>query len=225
MKTRTKVILTILALLAIAIGAVVVWQWNNLMALHDGLTMDPIAIQEELEEQQEQFDAVMDEYQVPHKEFTQEEIDQLVSGALSASEMADSMLQGTKPSNDGGQQQEESTDPTTDVEGAIQKEIATMYVLRATYEGKLEAIVQSALDEYAANDGSRSREDIVYSKMNELTALEKECDQQVEEVTFRLRDLLTQAGKDTALADQAEETYQAEKSMKKAYYIQKFREG
>lgn len=224
MRTRTKVILTILALLAIAIGAVVVWQWNNLMALHDGLTMDPIAIQEELEEQQEQFDAVMDEYQVPHKEFTQEEIDQLVSGVLSTGEMADSMLQGEKPSNAQGQQ-EESTDPTTDVEEAIQKEIATMYVLRATYEGKLEAIVQSALDEYAANDGSRSREEIVYGKMNELTALEKECDRQVEEVTSRLRDLLTQAGKDTDLADQVEETYQAEKSMKKAYYIQKFQEG
>ena len=224
MRTRTKVILTILALLAIAIGAVVVWQWNNLMALHDGLTMDPIAIQEELEEQQEQFDAVMDEYQVPHKEFTQEEIDQLVSGVLSTGEMADSMLQGEKPSNAQGQQ-EESTDPTTDVEEAIQKEIATMYVLRATYEGKLEAIVQSALDEYAANDGSRSREEIVYGKMNELTALEKQCDRQVEEVTSRLRDLLTQAGKDTDLADQVEETYQAEKSMKKAYYIQKFQEG
>ncbi len=224
MRTRTKVILTILALLAIAIGAVVVWQWNNLMALHDGLTMDPIAIQEELEEQQEQFDAVMDEYQVPHKEFTQEEIDQLVSGVLSTGEMADSMLQGEKPSNAQGQQ-EESTDPTTDVEESIQKEIATMYVLRATYEGKLEAIVQSALDEYAANDGSRSREEIVYGKMNELTALEKECDRQVEEVTSRLRDLLTQAGKDTDLADQVEETYQAEKSMKKAYYIQKFQEG
>ena len=224
MRTRTKVILTILAILVIAMGAVVVWQWNNLMALHDGLTMDPIAIQEELEEQQEQFDAVMDEYQVPHKEFTQEEIDQLVSGVLSTGEMADSMLQGEKPSNAQGQQ-EESTDPTTDVEEAIQKEIATMYVLRATYEGKLEAIVQSALDEYAANDGSRSREEIVYGKMNELTALEKECDRQVEEVTSRLRDLLTQAGKDTDLADQVEETYQAEKSMKKAYYIQKFQEG
>lgn len=225
MRTRTKVILTILAILVIAMGAVAVWQWSNLMALHDGLTMDPIAIQEELEEQQERFDTVMDEYQVPHKEFTQEEIDQLVSGALSAGEMADSMIQGEKPSVDQGQQQEESTDPTADVEGAIQKEIATMYVLRATYEGKLEAIVQSALDEYAANDGSQSREEIVYGKMNELTALEKECDQQVEEVTSRLRDLLTQAGKDTDLADQVEETYQAEKSMKKAYYIQKFQEG
>ena len=42
---------------------------------------------------------------------------------------------------------------------------------------------------------------------------------------IRLLDLLTQAGKDTDLADQVEETYQAEKSMKKAYYIQKFQEG
>ena len=123
MRTRTKGILTILVILVIAMGAVAVWQWNNLMALHDGLAMDPIAIQEELEEQQEQFDAVMDEYQVPHKEFTQEEIDQLVSGALSASEMADSMLQGEKPSNAQGQQ-EESTEGSPGMESKLACEAA-----------------------------------------------------------------------------------------------------
>lgn len=221
MRTRTKVILTILALLAILLGAVAVWQWNNLMALRDGLTMDPIAIQAELEEQQEQFDAAMEEYQVPHKEFTQEEIDRLVSGELRADEMADTMVRGDTASDSQG----ESGDAVDDLDGAIQKEIATMYVLRATYEGKLDAIVQATLDEYAASGGSQSREELVYSKLNELTALEKECDQQVKEVTDRLRELLKEAGKDTALADQVEETYQAEKGMKKAYYIQKFQEG
>ncbi|MFQ8760249.1 MAG: hypothetical protein ACLSAF_13370 [Intestinimonas sp.] len=35
-------------------------------------------------------------------------------------------------------------------EEEIREEIATMYVLRSTYVGKLEAIVQSAIDEYTA---------------------------------------------------------------------------
>ena len=111
------------------------------------------------------------------------------------------------------------------MEDLIQKEIAKMYVLRETYVGKLDAIVQSAIDEYAASGGSQSKEDIVYGKMGELTALEKECDQQVAAVTARLRELLKEAGQDNSLAELVEDTYQSEKSMKKASYIQQLRGG
>lgn len=59
----------------------------------------------------------------------------------------------------------------------IREEIATMYVLRSTYVGKLEAIVQSAIDEYTAGEHtSERRTQVVYGKLEELTALEKECD-------------------------------------------------
>lgn len=73
----------------------------------------------------------------------------------------------------------------------IREEIATMYVLRSTYVGKLEAIVQSAIDEYTAGEHtSERRTQVVYGKLEELTALEKECDQKVAAVVARLRELL-----------------------------------
>ena len=214
MRTRTKVVMIVLAVLVIVIGGLTAWQWNNLKALHSGITLDPASIQEELDAQQKEFDAAMDEYDVPKIEFTQEEINQLVNGEVSADQIADSMIQKDEPS------EEEPIPPEETIDQAIQKEIATMYVLRETYVGKLDVIIQAAINEYAASDGSKSKEDIVYGKFQELTALEKECDQQVAAVTSRMRDLLKQAGKDTSLADQVEDTYQTEKSMKKAYYIQ-----
>lgn len=214
MRTRTKVVMIVLAVLVIVIGGLTAWQWNNLKALYSGITLDPASIQEELDAQQKEFDAAMDEYDVPKIEFTQEEIDQLVNGEVSADQIADSMIQKDEPS------EEEPLPPEETIDQAIQKEIATMYVLRETYVGKLDVIIQAAINEYAASDGSKSKEDIVYGKFQELTALEKECDQQVAAVTSRMRDLLKQAGKDTSLADQVEDTYQTEKSMKKAYYIQ-----
>lgn len=220
MRTGTKIVLSILGIAAILMIALAVWQWNNLKALYDGLAMDPAAIQEELDANQEAFEEAMDAYHVPKKEFTQEEIDQLVSGELSAEDVADSLIQKEEPSSGEGQ-----TPPEETVEDLIQKEIAKMYVLRETYVGKLDVIVQSAIDEYAASGGSQSKEDIVYGKMGELTALEKECDQQVAAVTARLRELLKEAGQDNSLAELVEDTYQSEKSMKKASYIQQLRGG
>ena len=41
----------------------------------------------------------------------------------------------------------------------------------------------------------------------------------------RLRSLLKQAGKDDSLAKQVEKTYQEEKSLKKAAYLEEFRNG
>ena len=66
---------------------------------------------------------------------------------------------------------------------------------------------------------------MVYKRLEELTALEKECDAQVAQVVERLRSLLKQAGKDDSLAKQVEKTYQEEKSLKKAAYLEEFRNG
>ena len=101
-----------------------------------------------------------------------------------------------------------------------------MYVLRSTYVGKLEAIAQSAIDEYTAGAHTEeNRKQVVYDKLDQLTALEKECDAQVAQVVSRLRELLKQAGRDDALAKQVEQTYQNEKSLKKAAYLEQFQNG
>lgn len=230
MKKLLKIILVILILLLIAAAALAVWQRDNLTALRNGMNMDPAAIQVELDNSREKFADTMDQYGVPRKAFSQEEIDQLVRGETTPEELAGSMLQtsGETPSSAGqapGTQpadQQPSSDPNDSLNEAIRKEIATIYVLQASYEGKLDAIVESARE---ACSSGQDKQSVLLDKLNELTALEKECDQQVAEVTARLRELLPQAGQDTSTADQIEETYQAEKSMKKAYYIQKFQEG
>ena len=232
MKKLLKIILVILVLLVIAVAALAIWQRDNLTALRDGMNMDPSAIQVELDSSREEFADTMDQYVVPQKEFTQEEIDQLVRGEITPEQLASSMLQnsgGTASSSSAGQtpdtqpsDQQPVSNPGDSLNEAIRQEIATMYVLRASYEGKLDAIVDSAREAY--NSG-QNKQSVLLDKLKELTALEKECDQQVAEVTARLRELLTQAGQDTSIADQVEETYQAEKSMKKAYYVQKFQNG
>ena len=101
-----------------------------------------------------------------------------------------------------------------------------MYVLRSTYVGKLEAVVQSAIDEYASGDMTPERRtEVVYARFDELQAMEKECDEKVASVVSRMRELLKKTGQDDTLARQVEQTYAEEKSLKKAEYIQEFQNG
>ncbi|WP_294536064.1 proline-rich domain-containing protein [uncultured Pseudoflavonifractor sp.] len=134
-----------------------------------------------------------------------------------------SASQSAAPSQSPAQSGDNSTQ---EAEAELRQLVATMYVLQATYEGKLEAIVQEAIDEYTAGEHtSENRTKIVYSKYDALTKLEKECDQKVADIVARMRELLKATGQSESLADEVQKTYEEEKSLKKAYYIREFQEG
>ena len=194
----------------------------------------------------------MEDYQIPAYTFSEEEMAQLASGELSEEEAASRLLgqsgsgeTGTTEGPEASQSQEPSQAPsssqsaapsqsasqsgdnaTQEAEAELRQLVATMYVLQATYEGKLEAIVQEAIDEYTAGEHtSENRTKIVYSKYDALTKLEKECDQKVANIVARMRELLKATGQSESLADEVQKTYEEEKSLKKAYYIRAFQEG
>lgn len=194
----------------------------------------------------------MEDYQIPAYTFSEEEMAQLASGELSEEEAASRLLgqsgsgeTGTTEGPEAPQSQEPSQAPsssqsaapsqsasqsgdnaTQEAEAELRQLVATMYVLQATYEGKLEAIVQEAIDEYTAGEHtSENRTKIVYSKYDALTKLEKECDQKVANIVARMRELLKATGQSESLADEVQKTYEEEKSLKKAYYIRAFQEG
>lgn len=246
MKKRTKIMLAVLALLVGGGIGLAAWQWNNLQALNYGLTMDTAALGEKIQENSAALDEAMDRYQVEKYEITQDELAALTDGSLSAQEVARKLLESREPpkaaapeGTAGGQQTGEtgqsaapeqssgaSSAPLSAEEQEIQQLIATMYVLQATYEGKLEAEVQGAIDEYLAGEQtSENRARVVYKRIEGLLAMEKECDAQVAQVVSRLRELLKATGQSEELAKQAEAAYQQEKSLKKAYYLNAFRGG
>ena len=147
---------------------------------------------------------------------------QAPSESPSASQ-APSASQSAAPSQSASQSGDNATQ---EAEAELRQLVATMYVLQATYEGKLEAIVQEAIDEYTAGEHtSENRTKIVYSKYDALTKLEKECDQKVANIVARMRELLKATGQSESLADEVQKTYEEEKSLKKAYYIRAFQEG
>lgn len=189
MKKGAKIALCVLVVAVAAGGAAAAWQWNNINAARYGLTMDKDSISQRLEENQRALNDAMVKYNVTQYSFSQEEIEQLADGSLAPEEAARRLLDGGGAEPPALRRPDASPTPTPTlstggdtaaVETAqeeIREEIATMYVLRSTYVGKLEAIVQSAIDEYTAGEHtSERRTQVVYGKLEELTALEKECD-------------------------------------------------
>lgn len=251
MKKGAKIAIGVVGVLIVAGAALAAWQWNNLKAARYMMTMDGDTISSRLEENSKTLSKAMEDYDISGYDFSDEEIASLVDGSLTADEAAEKLLGESpapvptaevSPGGDTASSSEPSTVPSATTPSAsgnggtsntgdsidqqIRQQIAKMYVLQATYVARLEAIVQSAIDEYVAGEHTaENRTAVVYSKVEELTALEKECDAKVAEVVSTLRELLKQAGKDDSLAKEVEETYKEEKSLKKAYYLKEFQEG
>ena len=229
MKKGAKIALGVVGVLVVGGVAAAAWQWNNLNALRYGLTMDSGTIEQKLQENEKALQDAMTEYKIPQYTFSQEEIAQLTDGTLSTEEAAKRLLEAQTPlaaAPEGQADAQQAAEPPSEVDQAIQEQIATMYVLRSTYVGKLEAIAQSAIDEYSAGAHTEeNRKQVVYDKLDQLTALEKECDDQVAQVVARLRELLKEAGRDDSLAKQVEQTYQEENSLNKAAYLEEFQNG
>lgn len=252
MKKAKKIILGVVIALIVIGVAVTIWQWNNIKALYYMATMDQETISTRLSENQQALDGAMKKYELNEYVFSQEEMQKLATGELTAEEAAAHLLetQSDPAAESGGSQSAQGTQsgPATQptqtaqpTQGAqsggagssyspeekeIRELIATMYVLQATYEGKLEGIVQDAIQEYTEGEHTAEHKTaIVYGKVGELTALESECDAQVAKVVSRLRELLKATGQDDSLAKEVESAYQEAKSLKKAYYIQQFQKG
>lgn len=252
MKKAGKIALAVVGVVLVAGAITVAVQWNNIKALNYMMTMDTGTLSQRAEENRETLEKAMEDYQIPAYTFSEEEMAQLASGELSEAEAASRLLgqsgsgeTGTTEGPEASQSQEPSQAPsasqsaapsqsasqsgdnaTQEAEAELRQLVATMYVLQATYEGKLEAIVQEAIDEYTAGEHtSENRTKIVYSKYDALTKLEKECDQKVANIVARMRELLKATGQSESLADEVQKTYEEEKSLKKAYYIRAFQEG
>ena len=231
MKKRTKILLCAAAVLAAAGVGAAAWQWNNLSALRYGMTMDQETLNQKIEENRVALNEAMDRYQVEQYEIPEDKLSQLTDGSLTPQEAAKELLEqeDQKKAASSGRDSASSSTPAEQLsaeEQEIRRLIATMYVLQATYEGKVEAVAQAAIDEYTAGEHTQeNKTKVVYARVQELLDMEADCDAQVSAVTTRLRELLKATGQSDDLAKQVEQTYQQEKSLKKAAYLNKFQNG
>ncbi len=121
---------------------------------------------------------------------------------------------------------EKTTETPTGNDAEISACVAQMYVLKSSFVAQLEGLYNQAFGEYKAvyhqlNEAEREtkKKSIISSLYPQASALEKQCDTQVNQVLAKLEALLKESGGDMSLVGRIRDSYNSEKSLKKAYYL------
>ena len=232
-------------MLAVAAGVLCVRQWNNITAARYTLTMDQDAVSSRIAENEAVLHEVLTEYDLADYTPSEEDIAAVASGEKTTQELAQEMVSaqaassqagvagapaasGTAASSAGSSGPAQSASPSAPAQPAapsyddqIRAQVAMMYVLRSTFVSRLDELVDQAVFDYAlAENFTRDgRMAAVTPYLDAVSTLEEECDAEVATVVAELRRLLKASGQDDSLAKKVEETYEEEKSLKKAYYL------
>lgn len=131
------------------------------------------------------------------------------------------------PSESEEQPVEEEEPEEIDYDTLISEKVAQLYIVKANFYAEFNAAWAAEKAKYLAIPKSERRgyaqiAEIVKSKMGEGVAMEKRYDAQVDTIIAELKQLLTEAGRDTELADSIREAYNQEKKAKKAQLINKY---
>ena len=120
--------------------------------------------------------------------------------------------------------QTETPKPNNDAK--VSECIAQVYVLKAKFVGELDVIYDQAYSEYEAlwRDMTEEQRDakkksLLAAVFPKASSLEKQCDNEINQILERLTNLLKESGDDTQLVDRIRESYYNEKSLKKAHYL------
>lgn len=242
MSFRKKIVCGVLLAAVIGVGALTVWQWNNISA---ALSFARFS-QEELEEKlaandQTIKDAVAKAPQVTIREVTEEERSALRDGTLTQEELVQSLIQQpeTKPeAKPDGQPPSQSTrkpaqqppassaqpEPEqSEYEKQVNALIAEVFVLREEFLIKLDELQAAAIADYKAIPADQRTTKAITGLVSGYLAkgldMEKQCDAQIKEIVLKLDQLVHENGGDETLAQTVYDTYLEEKSLKKAWYM------
>ncbi len=242
MSKKKRILLIVLLVLVVAVACLVLWQWNNITALIHSIRYEQEDLEAEMVENEQQIQETLDLYpELQVQPLDDETKEKLVSGELTEEEVIEILTRptvGTVPNggkdqpsnqNQGKPENPQGTKPKTSVEAAneeIARLVARVYVLQAEFVAKLGAIEGKARAEIAKLPKEEQTYDrkiaIGKSYVGEMTALEAQCDGEISAIVAKVRKLLSDSGQPTTLADTIKSTYEREKSLKKAYYVNRY---
>lgn len=232
--------LIVLALLLAVLAALAYWQKNNIAAL---LAYKNAGSQEEIEQQMQQnqqaiADAVEKNPDIVVRDLTEEEKQALRDGTLTQEELTERLTETPKeetpkeeekpteqkPAEQPKPEQKPAEQP---VESEYQKQlsavIAKVYVLREKFTIALDNLQAEAVSVYTAiPEADRTKAKLakfVSEFLARGTALEKECDAEMDAIIAELDALISANKGDYSIIDTVVETYASEKSLKKAWYM------
>lgn len=236
-KTKRKlpkwsIILIVLIIVFGIIGIVAYSQWNNIEAL---IVSQKYTSEERENLQQENDKAVNNILEaMPEVEIAPmtEELEKLIAeGKITEDEAVGVMIGNIKLEDilaKGEQKSEEVKEETpanqdyVNSKAKLDELIAKIYVLKASFIGQIEGLIEQAKNEYVSSKGKIKKATLVGRYMGKGKALEKKCDAQIANIIAQIKVELEKTGGDIGLVDQIQKAYENEKSLKKAELVDRY---
>ncbi len=230
MKKKTKIILIVLGIIVALIVSFAVWQRNNIKAVIYFLKYsEEELMQKSIDNQKELDNALKKIDMAAPRELTEEEAKALESGELSLEEAVALSLthneenQPTTAEPSSGGKPHISPATPSKTPSKMEKLVAELYVLKSSYMSKLDSLEAAGKKEYSQTPVSQRNatwKGTMISKYSGIiSGWEAECDAKVEAVIGKIREEIKKTGGDMSVIDTIRSTYNTEKQIKKAEYM------
>jgi hypothetical protein len=238
MNKKKIIILSIVALFFVLITFAVVYNYDLIIAVKDGIfeTKENLDIKKEENAKKEQealkeagVENVRPLTEEEKKEFTEgniteEEVINIITGKTTVEEVKqnknDSKEQVSNPKPPAKDNKENETNEK------IAELVGQIYVIEAKFTSELTALERWALSQFehlpTVEEKKAKKKELMAYGFPKLSALEKECDTQVSKVLKELESVLKSAGQSTELCRQIEDAYYEKKQITKSYYINEY---
>ena len=240
MKKINKILLTILTIIVFAFAAVVVWQYDNISALLNGMNKSTEDLALEIDKKRDDLKTEVEKYtSSPVIDITAEDEQKLIKGEISLEEISEKYnlpIEYMKDEEVNKAPEDISTEIPTEIpvdnSKQIEKEIGDsvgrMYALKAKYVNKLGELEREVIDQYAklpeSKQNMEGKKELVMSNLDYIAKLEKTCDTEVGEVISSLEENLKDLGGDLKIIQILKKSYNDEKELKKSYYLSLYNE-
>ncbi len=232
-----KIFLIIFGIIFLMGGCAVIWQWDNIQAVVYFMKYSKEDLETMAVENQTLMDEAVSTLEMIPRELTEEENKALESGVITEQDAVEISLGVTTlpekveekknlPESAAKPAATPTEAPKPQKVDRVSELVAQMYVLKSSFISKLDALAAQAIAEYSATPAAQRTSSWKTSKMTKFTSmasvLEAECDAQVEGIITELRAELKKNGGDMSLINTIRSTYDSEKQIKKAYYLNKY---
>ena len=247
MRKSIKILLVILAVILMAAGALVVWQYDNISALIKGLSSSSEDLAVKIDEHRNKVKTEIEKYvPKPIEDISAEDEKKLILGEISPEEVAEkyklpleymkddinNKIPDKKPAASVNESPKPSVNKPVDKNKLIEEEIsnslAQLYALKAKYVNKLGELEREVKEQYLnlpkSKQNKEGKKELVMANIDYVANLEKTCDSEVDKVVADLEKKLKELGGDLEIIQIIKDAYDEEKELKKSYYLSLYNE-
>jgi hypothetical protein len=217
---KRKVLYVLAAVLAVVV-AIGIWQRENIKAFVISRSNTSQQLEEKSEENDKKIDAIIEQDpDLDITKLTDEQREELRTGKMTEKEALSIVLEKTKS---------DSAAKSNDIAAIelkkqrINELVAEVYVMRDSYVAKLNAIESAGRTKYASLPAEQrtkaAKSEIASECISQASALEGQCDSQMDSILSEMTTLLKETNGDTTLVSRVRGTYAEQKAITKAQYL------